>query len=120
MGWTIHSLTTSAGTRLERFLDGLSNQAAADEAEALVEMLAEHGNTLRPPLSKGLGNGLFEARGLTTGVRLYYVLASRRRIIILDGYIKKRTSIPPATLKLIRRLQRQAEKAERDERKTKR
>ncbi len=120
MGWTVVSLTTATGTRLEAFIDGLSEDAAA-EAEALVEALAEHGNALRQPLSKALGNGLFEARGVTTGVRLFYIFARARRIVVLDGYLKKRTSIPAATMKQIRKLQRQAqhalEKTERERKK---
>ena len=80
MRWTVHSLNTTRGTTLEEFLDGLSDDAVA-EAEALVEMLEEHGNKLRLPISKPLGDGLFEARGLTTGVRLFFVFAPGHRIV---------------------------------------
>ena len=75
MRWTVHSLNTAKGTRLDAFLDGLSDDDAAAEAEALVEMLEEHGNNLRRPTCAPLGHGLFEARGLTTGVRLFFVYA---------------------------------------------
>ena len=102
MRWTVHSLNTSRGTTLEEFLDGLSDDAVA-EAEALVEMLEEHGNKLRLPISKPLGDGLFEARGLTTGVRLFFVFAPGHRIVVLDGYVKKRTSIPARIMARIRK-----------------
>ncbi len=78
-------------------------------------MLEAHGNTLRPPISKSLGHGLFEARGLTTGVRLFFVFAPGRRIVVLDGYVKKRTSIPARIMARIRRLQASAEEALRNE-----
>ena len=111
MRWVVHSLNTTRGTTtLEEFLNGLSEDSAA-EAEALVEMLEEHGNKLRLPISKPLGNGLFEARGLTTGVRLFFMFAPVHRIIVLDGYVKKRTSIPPRIMARIRRLQANTEKA---------
>lgn len=107
--WTVHSLKTSRGTTLEEFLDGLSDDAAA-EAEALVETLEKHGNQLRPRISMPLGEGLFEARGLTTGVRLFFVFAPRQRIVVLDGYVKKRTSIPARIMARIRKLQNDVEK----------
>lgn len=110
MRWTVRSLSLTKGTTLEAFLDGLSDDTEA-EAEALLDALEKHGNNLRSPISKSLGNGLFEARGLTTGVRLFFVFAPGRQIIVLDGYVKKRTSIPAKTMERIRRLQRDAELA---------
>lgn len=109
MRWTVHSLKTSRETTLTEFLDGLSDDAAA-EAEALVEMLEEHGNRLRPPISKPLGDGLFEARGLTTNVRLFFVFAPGRRIVVLDGYVKKRARIPPPVMVRLRKLQKDVER----------
>lgn len=111
MPWTVHSLNTAKGTRLGVFLESLTDDNAAAEAEALVEMLEEHGNTLRRPLSAPLGDGLFEARGLTSGVRLFFVYAPGHRIIVLDGCVKKRKKIPTSTMTRIRRLQKDAEKA---------
>ena len=70
---------------------------------------------LRLPISKPLGNGLFEARGLTTGVRLFFAFAPGRRIVVLDGYVKKRTSIPAGIMARIRRLQANTEKALRNQ-----
>ena len=115
MRWAVHSLDTPRGaTTLEEFLDGLSDDVAA-EAEALVEMLEGHGNKLRLPISKSLGKGLFEARGVTTGVRLFFVFAPGHRIVVLDGYVKKRSSIPARIMARIRRLQANAEEALRNE-----
>lgn len=110
MRWAVRSLSVTKGTTLEVFLNGLSDDAEA-EAEALLEALETHGNNLRGPISKPLGNGLFEARGLTTGVRLFFVFAPGRQIIVLDGYVKKRTSIPAKIMARIRNLQKDAERA---------
>ena len=49
--------------------------------------------------------------GLTTGVRLFFVFAPGHRIVVLDGYVKKRTSIPARIMARIRRLQANTEKA---------
>ncbi len=57
----------------------------------------------------------FEARGLTTGVRLFFVFAPGQRIVVLDGYVKKRTSIPARIMARIRRLQEDTETALRNE-----
>ena len=111
MRWTVHSLNAREGTTtLEVFLDGLSDADAAEEAEALLEMLEKHGRNLRPPISKSLSDGLFEARG-TTGVRLFFVFAPGSRIIVLDGYLKKRQSMPPRIMARIRKLQKDVERA---------
>ena len=121
MSWTVHSLTTATGTsNLEVFLEGLKDDDASDEAHNLIEALAEHGSTLRKPLSEAMGDGLFEARGLSSGVRLYYIFAGDRRIIVLDGYVKKRTSVPTSVMRRMRRLQKQADKAIEGEKRPKR
>ena len=109
MRWAVHSLNTSRGTTVEEFIEGLSDDAA-EEAEALLEMLEAYGNKLRRPTSAALGDGLFEARGPTTGVRLFFVYAPRHRIIVLDGYVKKRQKIPAKIMTRIRKLQRDAER----------
>ena len=116
MRWTVGSLITGKGTRttLDVLLDGLSDDAA-EEAQALVETLEKHGNNLRMPISKSLKNGLFEARGLTTGIRLFFVFAPGHRIIVLDGYVKKRTRIPATIMARIRKLQEETERALRNE-----
>ena len=116
MRWTVGSLITGKGTRttLDVLLDGLSDDAA-EEAQALVETLEKHGNNLRMPISKSLRNGLFEARGLTTGIRLFFVFAPGHRIIVLDGYVKKRTRIPATIMARIRKLQEETERALRNE-----
>lgn len=111
MPWAVHSLSTARGTRLDAFLDDLSDPNAAEEAEALLEALAKYGNELKRPTSVPLGDGLFEARGPTTGVRLFFMYAPGHRIIVLDGFVKKRQKIPTSVMTRIRKLQKNAEKS---------
>jgi hypothetical protein len=54
------------------------------------------------PHSKALGKGLFELRGQQ--VRLFYVFRPGRRIVLLDGLVKKRGDIPPDAVARLRGL----------------
>jgi hypothetical protein len=104
-GWTINDYTTASGdSPVRAFLSGLRGQDRV-EAFALIQLLAERGNTLRRPHSRPLGGGLFELRG--TQVRIFYVLRPQRRIVLLGGMLKKRGDIPPAVLQRLRKMQRE-------------
>lgn len=83
------------------FLEGLPSQARAG-AIALIRLVEERGVRLRRPHSGSLGDGLFELRDVGTGVRLFYCFQPGRRIVLLDGMVKKRGDIPPRTLKQVR------------------
>lgn len=90
--WVIEEYVTATGTNLTlRFVSGLTRQDKV-EAIALLKLLEERGNTLRLPRSKALGKGLFELRGQQ--VRLFYTFCPGRRIVLLDGLVKKRGDIP--------------------------
>lgn len=105
--WAIEEYITEHGENLVlTFLAGLTGEDRAD-AIALLKLLAEQGNALRLPRSRALGNGLFELRGQQ--VRIFYMFRSGRRIILLDGMIKKRDSIPTSVLQRVRRYQRPIE-----------
>ncbi len=95
----------------QTFLGGLGGRDRV-EALALVKLLAEQGNAVKMPHSKPLGEGLFELRG--GPVRLFYTFGLGRRIVLLDGMVKKRQEIPPGVLKRVRRYQRALETAERE------
>lgn len=106
MSWTVEGYRTPAGrTLVLEFLDGLPKPIEA-EAQALIERLAEQGGDLGMPRSKALGSGLFELRG-KSGLRIFYVLRSGRRAVLLDGIMKKRDDIPPSVLTRMRRLARE-------------
>lgn len=89
------------------FLQGLSGDAKT-EAIALLKLVAERGNSLREPISKALGEGLFELRGRTSGVRIFYTFKPGQMIVLLDGLVKKRGDIPGRDLERLRRLRKEA------------
>jgi hypothetical protein len=103
--WTIDDYTTASGENPVRtFLSVLQDRDKV-EAFALIQLLSERGNTLRLPHSRSLGEGLNELRGKQ--VRIFYVFRPQRRIVLLDGMVKKRDDIPAAVLKRLRQLQRE-------------
>jgi hypothetical protein len=65
----------------------------------------DSGGSWVAPHSKPLGKGLFELRDVPSGVRIFYVTAPGRRLILLDGIVKKRQGIPARTLDRLRRFQ---------------
>ena len=75
------------------------------EAAAIIKVLQVRGNLLREPLSETLGEGLFELRG--DQVRIFYMFRPGRRIVLLDGLIKKRGKVPPGILRRMRAMQKQ-------------
>jgi hypothetical protein len=91
-GWLIED----HGTRVRDFIRALNDDRAFKEARALIDLLADQGNRLRPPRSKPLGDGLFEMRGQQ--VRIFYTFRPGRRIVLLDGMVKKRNDIPSEVL----------------------
>jgi hypothetical protein len=101
--WTIEEYRTEQGeSPIRVFLSGLEGQTRVD-AFALIQLARERGNTLRLPHSKPLGEGLQELR--KDQVRIFYVFRPGRRIMLLDGLLKKRGDIPPAMVKRLRQMQ---------------
>jgi phage-related protein len=100
--WTIKLYQFSNGRQpFEDFMLALSRDARR-EASTLYELL-KWAHVLREPQSKSLGRGLFELRGQRCGVRIFYVFRPARRIVILDGHLKKRQDIPVGVLRLMRK-----------------
>jgi len=71
----------------------------------LLELLAEHGPSLRLPHSRALGDGLFEhrPRGRSGIGRAFYCFMLGRRVVVLHAFIKKSQETPDRELKLARR-----------------
>lgn len=71
----------------------------------LVELLAEHGPSLRLPYSRAFGNGLFELRprGRSGIGRAFYCFMLGKRVIVLHAFIKKTQQTPDSELKLARK-----------------
>jgi len=71
----------------------------------LIELLTEHGPSLRLPHSRAFGEGLFELRprGRSGIGRAFYCFVIGRRIVVLHAFIKKSQQTPEHELKLARR-----------------
>lgn len=99
--WTVEELRTPAGrSHFAEFVAGLSDRIDIKDAAVLTGALGVLGNRLREPRSKSLGGGLFELRGTT--IRMYYGFMPGRRVVLLGGYVKKRTDTPADVLRLMR------------------
>ena len=71
----------------------------------LIELLSEHGPSLRLPHSRAFGDGLFELRprGRTGIGRAFYCYLLGKRVIVLHAFIKKTQQTPESELKLARK-----------------
>jgi hypothetical protein len=99
--WVIGEYVMASGhCPIRDFLGTLSGRHRED-ATALLQFLRERGAALRLPHSKPLETGLFELRGHQ--VRIFYTFRPGRRIVLLDGMIKKRDEIPRDVVKRVRR-----------------
>jgi hypothetical protein len=98
--WTVTEYEQAPGRApLVAFLGGLEGRNANDAA-ALLALLKEQGNQLRPPRSKKVEDNLFELRGHQ--VRMFYMFLPGRVIVMLDGIVKKQDEIPRQDLERIR------------------
>lgn len=71
----------------------------------LIELLSEHGPSLRLPHSKAFGNGLFELRprGKSGIGRAFYCFLVGQRVVVLHAFIRKSQQTPKQELKLARK-----------------
>jgi phage-related protein len=71
----------------------------------LVELLIEHGPSLRLPHSRAFGDGLFELRPRSrSGIgRAFYCFVVGKRVVVLHAFIKKSQQTPERELKLARK-----------------
>ena len=98
--WKIEEYTAPNGDKPAlAFLMGLQGKNKR-QAVALLQLLEERGNILRPPQSKMVETGLFELRGHQ--VRIFYVFLPGQRIVLLDGMVKKQNEIPDQVLRRVR------------------
>jgi len=109
--WTVEWYTTAKGEKpLKAFLEGLKDdEVNFADALALLELLEARGNALRPPRSESLGGRRFILRAHPHPVRIFYIFRPGRRIMVLDGMVKKKDRIPADVLKRVRGYQRDAE-----------
>lgn len=105
--WRILRYALDTGhSPVRAFLESLIG-AYREDALALLAQLQREGNRLRPPVSKLVETGLFELRGYQ--IRLFYCFLPGRRIILLDGMIKKQDKIPLDVMKRLRKYHRDVE-----------
>lgn len=71
----------------------------------IVELLIEHGPSLRLPHSRAFGDGLFELRprGRSGIGRAFYCYMVGKQVIVLHAFIKKSQQTPDNELKLARK-----------------
>lgn len=71
----------------------------------LVELLAEHGPSLRMPHSRAFGDGLFELRprGRAGMGRAFYCFMVGKRVTVLHAFIKRARQTPDRELRLARK-----------------
>ena len=97
MEFTLEFYETSAGRSPVRdFLDELK-ESDPDDFAAVMAGLAKlrNRNYHRPPLSKNVGDDLFELRHVgKLNTRLLYFFMKGRRIILLHGIRKKTRALP--------------------------
>jgi len=107
-GWRIEFYVTRTGeTPMKTFLVGLAGDHKA-QAAAMLERLRREGNQVQR--SRPIETGLFEVKGYQ--VRLYFVYRPGRRIVVLDGDVKKQDKIAQDALKRIRAYRRDLEARE--------
>jgi phage-related protein len=109
--WTIEEYVAPNGDK--PVLAFLLASAGKDKSQAiaLLQLVRERGNSLRAPHSKAVDTGLFELRGHQ--VRIFYMFRPGRRVMLLDGMIKKQDEIPPEVLKRVRAMQQAVAAADR-------
>ena len=83
------------------FLDSLDGKMAA-KLIGLMEILEEKGTELRMPYSEHLDDGIFELRCKLGSIitRALYFFYSGERVIVTNGFVKKRQKTPPGEIKL--------------------
>ena len=71
----------------------------------LLELLIDHGQSLRLPHSRAFGDGLFELRprGRSGIGRAFYCFLLGKRVVVLHAFIKKSQQTPDSELKVARK-----------------
>jgi phage-related protein len=90
--------------RVQYDIESWSVGILADYAR-LIELLIEHGPSLRLPHSRAFGDGLFELRprGRSGIGRAFYCFLVGKRVVVLHAFVKKSQETPDRELKLARK-----------------
>ena len=104
-GYIIDTFRSSSGrSYVEDMLSELSEQSQAEVANDL-EQLRILGRNAREPLSKPVGDGIFEFRSTTCqgNVRILFFFAKGKVILLTNGMVKKRSDLPRSEIELAKR-----------------
>ena len=96
--------TLSGDCPVEDFINSQNVKMRAQIYRTL-ELLEEHGNTLRMPHSEHLDDGIFQIRAQIGSdiARVLYFFVVGRNIILTNGFIKKTQETPPAEIELAKK-----------------
>ena len=107
--WRVEWYQTAGGeTPMAAFMASLTPEQHND-AMAVIELLAQQGNTLRGH-SKLVKDGLYELKRYQ--VRIFFVFRPGYRVVLLDGVVKKQDKLRPADVERALRLKRDLETRE--------
>lgn len=86
------------------FINAQTNKMAA-KILWTIDLLEEHGTSLREPYSKHLGDGIFELRtALGSDIsRVLYFFMVGKKAVLTNGFIKKQDKTPPGEIDLARK-----------------
>ena len=111
VAWTIERYERDDGeSPVENFLATLPTKVRA-KVWAAISYLAEVGNQAVAPMSKPLGQGLFELR-VSLGrheVRVLYAFRPAQRVVLLHSFLKKTQATPARDLDTARSRLRELE-----------
>ena len=84
---------------VEAFLDSLETKMRVKALNSMI-LLAEYGNSLRPPYSKYLEDGIFELRIKFASdiTRIFYFFYVNDKIVLTNGFVKKTQKTPKSEL----------------------
>lgn len=101
MEWQLrHYLDRRGNSPVEEFIERLPERDRA-KVRAGIAFLGEVGNRAREPVSKGLGEGLFELRVRSS--RIFYCFKPGGVIVLLYAFSKKTQKTPKQEIEIARR-----------------
>lgn len=104
-GFSVDFFTEDDGTKpVGLFIRSLNTKLKA-KVIADLQLLEEYGNNAREPLSKHIGDGIFEVRSKVGSdiVRILYFFDGSRIIVATNGFIKKQRKTPEKEIALARK-----------------
>lgn len=107
MAWELrYYLDSRGGSPVEEFIEGLPKEDQ-NQVRARIAFLGEVGNQAREPVSKSLGDGLFELRARSN--RIFYCFRPGAIIVLLHGFHKKTRKTPKKEIDVARRRMREVQ-----------